>query len=74
MDIQMPILNGYGATAKIRQMENQKKAATPIVAMTANSFDEDIEMTKKAGMNGFIAKPLDSEKMFTILKQSIEKN
>ena len=74
MDIQMPILNGYDATAKIRQMENQKKAATPIVAMTANSFDEDIEMTKKAGMNGFIAKPLDSEKMFTILKQSIEKN
>ena len=74
MDIQMPCLNGYEATAKIRQMENQKKAATPIVAMTANSFDEDIEMTKKAGMNGFIAKPLDSEKMFTILKQNIEKN
>lgn len=74
MDIQMPILNGYDTTAKIRQMENQKKAATPIVAMTANSFDEDIERTKKAGMNGFIAKPLDSEKMFTILKQSIEKN
>ena len=74
MDIQMPILNGYDATAKIRQMENQKKAATPIVAMTANSFDEDIERTKKAGMNGFIAKPLDSEKMFTILKQNIEKN
>ena len=74
MDIQMPILNGYDTTAKIRQMENQKKAATPIVAMTANSFDEDIERTKKAGMNGFIAKPLDSEKMFTILKQNIEKN
>ena len=74
MDIQMPILNGYDATAKIRQMKNQKKAATPIVAMTANSFDEDIERTKKAGMNGFIAKPLDSEKMFTILKQNIEKN
>ena len=74
MDIQMPILNGYDTTAKIRQMENPKKAATPIVAMTANSFDEDIERTKKAGMNGFIAKPLDSEKMFTILKQNIEKN
>ena len=74
MDIQMPILNGYDTTAKIRQMENSKKATTPIVAMTANSFDEDIEMTKKAGMNGFIAKPLDSEKMFTILKQNIEKN
>ena len=55
-------------------MENSKKAATPIVAMTANSFDEDIEMTKKAGMNGFIAKPLDAEKMFIILKQSIVEN
>ena len=74
MDIQMPILNGYDTTAKIRQMENPKKATTPIVAMTANSFDEDIEMTKKAGMNGFIAKPLDAEKMFTILKQSIVEN
>ena len=74
MDIQMPILNGYDTTAKIRQMENPKKATTPIVAMTANSFDEDIEMTQKAGMNGFIAKPLDAEKMFTILKQSIVEN
>lgn len=74
MDIQMPIWNGYDTTAKIRQMENSKKATTPIVAMTANSFDEDIEMTKKAGMNGFIAKPLDAEKMFIILKQSIVEN
>ena len=74
MDIQMPILNGYDTTAKIRQMESPKKASTPIVAMTANSFDEDIEMTQKAGMNGFIAKPLDAEKMFTILKQSIVGN
>ena len=74
MDIQMPILNGYDTTAKIRQIENPKKASTPIVAMTANSFDEDIERTKKAGMNGFIAKPLDAEKMFIILKQSIVEN
>ena len=74
MDIQMPILNGYDTTAKIRQMENPKKAATPIVAMTANAFEEDIAMTQKVGMNGFIAKPLDAEKMFTILKQSIVEN
>ncbi len=74
MDIQMPILNGYDTTAKIRQMENPKKAATQIVAMTANAFEEDIAMAQKAGMNGFIAKPLDAEKMFTILKQSIVEN
>ena len=74
MDIQMPILNGYDTTAKIRQMENPKKASTPIVAMTANAFEEDIAMAQKVGMNGFIAKPLDAEKMFTILKQSIAEN
>lgn len=74
MDIQMPILNGYDTTEKIRQMENPKKAATSIIAMTANALEEDIEMTQKAGMNGFIAKPLDAEKMFTILKQSIVEN
>ena len=74
MDIQMPILNGYDTTAKIRQMENPKKASTPIVAMTANAFEEDIAMAQKVGMNGFIAKPLDAEKMFTILKQSIVEN
>ena len=74
MDIQMPILNGYDTTAKIRQMESPKKASTPIVAMTANAFEEDIAMAQKVGMNGFIAKPLDAEKMFTILKQSIVGN
>ena len=74
MDIQMPILNGYDTTEKIRQMENPKKAATPIIAMTANALEEDIAMTQKVGMNGFIAKPLDAEKMFTILKQSIVEN
>ena len=55
-------------------MENPKKAATPIIAMTANALEEDIAMTQKVGMNGFIAKPLDAEKMFTILKQSIVEN
>ena len=74
MDIQMPILNGYDTTTKIRQMENPKKASSPIVAMTANAFEEDIAMAQKVGMNGFIAKPLDAEKMFTILKQSIVEN
>ncbi len=53
MDIQMPILNGYDTTAKIRQIENPKKASTPIVAMTANAFEEDIAMAQKVGMNGF---------------------
>lgn len=74
MDIQMPRLNGYEATAKIRQMENRKKAAIPIIAMTANAFAEDIQMAKNARMNGHIAKPLDGEKMITVLKQCLADN
>ena len=62
------LLNG------IRTLRNNRKANIPIVAMTANAFEEDIAMTQKVGMNGFIAKPLDAEKMFTILKQSIVEN
>ena len=54
----MPILNGYDTTAKIRQMENPKKATTPIVAMTANVFEEDKEKSFKAGMNAHITKPI----------------
>ena len=59
MDIQMPNVNGYEATVKIRQMENDKKAQIPIIAMTANAFDEDRKKAIKAGMNGHIAKPID---------------
>ena len=69
MDIQMPNLNGYEATAQIRRMKNPKKASIPIVALTANAFAEDIQMAQNAGMNGHIAKPLDAEKMITVLKQ-----
>ena len=69
MDIQMPNLNGYEATAQIRRMKNPKKASISIVALTANAFAEDIQMAQNAGMNGHIAKPLDAEKMITVLKQ-----
>ena len=74
MDIQMPKMDGYMITREIRTLKNNKKANIPIVAMTANAFEEDIAMAQKVGMNGFIAKPLDAEKMFTILKQSIVEN
>ena len=74
MDIQMPKMDGYMTTREIRTLKNNKKANISIVAMTANAFEEDIAMAQKVGMNGFIAKPLDAEKMFTILKQSIVEN
>ena len=59
MDIQMPNMNGYEATRRIRQFENVKKASIPILAMTANAFEEDKKMAIDAGMNGHISKPID---------------
>lgn len=59
MDIQMPRMDGYTATRKIRAMENPRKANIPIVAMTANAFDEDRKKAFAAGMNAHVAKPID---------------
>ncbi|MDO4488799.1 MAG: ATP-binding protein [Eubacteriales bacterium] len=59
MDIQMPNMNGYEATRTIRQFEDQKKADIPILAVTANAFEEDKRNAMDAGMNGHIAKPVN---------------
>ncbi len=59
MDIQMPRMDGYTATREIRTLENNRKANIPIVAMTANAFEEDKQKSIEAGMNGHIAKPID---------------
>ena len=68
MDIQMPVMNGYEATAAIRGLSGER-GQLPIVAMTANAFAEDVQMAKNAGMNGHIAKPLDVKKLSEILKK-----
>jgi len=59
MDIQMPNLNGYEATKKIRNLADKTKAGIPVLAMTANAFDEDKSKALEAGMDGFCTKPLD---------------
>lgn len=59
MDIQMPKMDGYMATREIRTMKNHKKANIPIIAMTANAFEEDRKLSFQAGMNAHIAKPID---------------
>ncbi len=59
MDIHMPVLDGFGATQKIRAIETEKAKTIPIVAMTANAFQEDIQNCLRAGMNDHIAKPID---------------
>jgi len=69
MDIQMPVMDGYTATQRIRALEDPLLASVPILAMTANAFKDDMEAAAQAGMQGHIAKPLDTEKMMeTICK------
>ena len=63
MDIQMPNMDGYQATQCIRYLNDKKKAEIPIIAMTANAFEEDKKRAFDAGMNEHIAKPIDIEKL-----------
>ena len=67
MDIQMPKMDGYMATREIRTLQNNKKANIPIVAMTANAFEEDKKKSFEAGMNGHIAKPISIEEIAKVL-------
>ena len=72
MDIQMPIMDGYEATRQIRALEDPAKAAVPIVAMTANAFDEDRKKAMEAGMNDHVAKPIDIENLMDTLKNVLQ--
>ncbi len=67
MDIQMPVMDGYEATKRIRKLENRELASIPIIAMTANAFTEDREEALKCGMNSHIAKPIDVQLLFKTL-------
>ncbi len=69
MDVQMPIMDGYEATKTIRKFKNKKIANIPILAMTANAFDEDKKAAKEAGMNGHLAKPIDIPKLIEALRE-----
>ncbi|MDE7014259.1 MAG: response regulator, partial [Kineothrix sp.] len=69
MDVQMPVMNGYEATREIRRLENKELAAIPILAMTANAFEEDKQEALKCGMNGHIAKPIDINLLLETLSQ-----
>ncbi len=64
MDMEMPVMNGIEATLAIRKLDNQKKANIPIIAMTANVIEEDIERCKEAGMNDYSPKPIQPERLF----------
>ena len=68
MDIQMPRMNGYDTTRAIRSSARNYCKRVPIVAMTANAFDEDILRSRKAGMNAHLSKPLDIRKLVETLQ------
>ena len=72
MDVQMPIMNGYEATRAIRALDDPVKAAVPIVAMTANAFDEDRKEAIDSGMNGYVAKPINIEKLMQTLEDILK--
>ena len=71
MDIQMPVMDGYTATQRIRNFEDKKKADIPIVAMTANAFAEDKKKALETGMNDHAAKPIDMNKLIPVLLKYI---
>ena len=69
MDVQMPVMNGYEAARQIRKLEDDRLSSIPILAMTANAFEEDKQEALRAGMNGHIAKPIDIDQLFEALNR-----
>ena len=68
MDIRMPVMDGLEAAKIIRTMQNRPDGGNiPIIAMTANAFEEDVKKSLEAGMNGHLSKPIDIKKMYTML-------
>ena len=73
MDIRMPVLDGIEATKKIREIEGEKEKKIPIIALTANAFEEDREQTREAGMNAHLAKPINSKELFHTMEDFLNK-
>ncbi len=69
MDLMMPVMSGYEAARVIRGLDRRDAEAVPIIALSANAFDEDIAMAKDAGMNEHLAKPVDIHKMFQVMSR-----
>ena len=67
MDIRMPLMDGLTTATNIRHLSNLDAKTIPIIAMTANAFDDDIEKSKAAGMNAHLAKPIDPARLFQTL-------
>ena len=69
MDVRMPVMNGLTAAEEIRKLSREDAKAIPIIAMTANAFDEDRKMTKQAGMDAHLAKPIEPQELYEKLEE-----
>lgn len=74
MDIQMPVMDGLEACRVIRRMKREDAAVIPVVAMTANTFKEDVDMAAEAGMDGFVTKPVDVEYLYQVLCKVVRRD
>ena len=74
MDILMPVMNGLDATRAIRGMERADCRTIPIIAMSANAFDDDLKKSVECGMNGYLSKPVDVDKLYLTLKEVCTKS
>lgn len=74
MDIHMPIMNGIEAVKTIRKSGREYVRRVPVIAMTADTLDEDIAACREAGMNGYVSKPLDIQKLVAELRKALNRN
>ena len=71
MDVKMPVMDGLEATEKIRALDRQDAKTVPIIAMTANAFDEDVQRSLQVGMNAHLSKPVEPEHLYQTLEELI---
>ena len=72
MDIRMPVLDGYGATGRIRSLNRPDAESVPIIALSADAFETNVQAAEKAGMNGYLAKPIDPLKLYKVIGQALQ--
>ena len=72
MDILMPVMNGLDATRAIRAMEREDCRTIPIIAMSANAFDDDLKKSVECGMNGHLSKPVEVDKLYRMLREILQ--
>ena len=74
MDIRMPVMDGLEATRAIRRLVHPEAKTVPIIAMSANVFDEDVEKSLAAGMNAHLAKPIERQELYETLRELIDRD